>query len=105
MNGVAMPSVSPGSSHRDGSVTCTPKVRVPSGAAAAGPARPSTSAATTITKHEVDDLMDASQGQGGGSFSQRRPFVDGRSLVAELLRGALSRRFGDLAVEAGEDRA
>src|SRR5215471_11899402 len=40
MNGVMMPSVSAGSSQRDASVMCTPHVIVPSGAAAAGPARP-----------------------------------------------------------------
>ncbi len=31
MNGVITPSVSPGSSHRAASVTCTPQVRVPTG--------------------------------------------------------------------------
>src|SRR5262245_18027415 len=40
MNGVMMPSVSAGSSQRDASVMCTPHVIVPSGAAAAGAARP-----------------------------------------------------------------
>src|SRR5262245_49874142 len=40
MNGVIMPSVSAGSSQRDASVMCTPHVIVPSGAAAAGAARP-----------------------------------------------------------------
>src|SRR5215831_9919839 len=40
MNGVMMPSVSAGSSQRDASVICTPHVIVPSGAAAAGAARP-----------------------------------------------------------------
>src|SRR5215470_10457385 len=43
MNGVMMPSVSAGSSQRDASVMCTPHVIVPSGAAAAGAARPSRS--------------------------------------------------------------
>src|SRR5262249_49773519 len=40
MNGVMMPSVSAGSSQRDASVMCRPQVIVPSGAAAAGAARP-----------------------------------------------------------------
>src|SRR5262245_47022438 len=37
MNGVMMPSVSAGSSHREARVMCTPQVMVPSGAALAGP--------------------------------------------------------------------
>jgi hypothetical protein len=51
MNGVMMPGVSAGSSHVGASVTCTPQVICPSGAAAAGAAKPAiarVSAATSV---------------------------------------------------------
>src|SRR5438034_4073761 len=48
MNGVMRASVSPGSSHRDTRVTCTPMAMVPSGGTAgAGLAAPRTSSDTT----------------------------------------------------------
>src|SRR3989449_3065229 len=66
MKGVAIPSVSPGSSQREASVMWTPQVMVPAGpagAAAAGPAtpKPRTIATKAVTTREVHDLMGSSQ--------------------------------------------
>src|SRR5215470_12500380 len=47
MNGVMMPSVSAGSSHREARVMCTPQIMVPSGAALTGLTAPSVSAMTS----------------------------------------------------------
>src|SRR5262249_59856688 len=47
MNGVMMPSVSAGSSHREARVMCTPQVMVPSGAALTGLTAPSVTAMTS----------------------------------------------------------
>src|SRR5580765_5033115 len=56
MNGVINPSVSAGSSQRETSVTCTPMVIVPSGAAGAGETQARTmSAARTATKGKALD--------------------------------------------------
>src|SRR6185503_19790661 len=56
MNGLMKASVSPGSSHLEASVTWSPQMRVPSGAAAAGPDR-ATSSDTTAS----GSLMGASR--------------------------------------------
>src|SRR5258706_16472863 len=63
MNGVAIPSTSPGSSQREASVMCTPQVMVPSGAAAVGPAPTAirTSATTEVTTWEPNRVMAAAQ--------------------------------------------
>src|SRR5262245_3539633 len=60
MNGVMMPSVSAGSSHREASVMWTPHVMVPSGAAAAqrGTAKSGASVNDTTTMHQMSRLME-----------------------------------------------
>src|SRR2546426_8376052 len=70
MNGVEIPSVSPGSSQREASVMWTPQVMVPTGAGArpvgwavtglAAP-KPRTSATKTMTARDVHGLMGSSQ--------------------------------------------
>src|SRR5215470_15396396 len=59
MNGVMMPSVSAGSSHRDARVTCAPHVMVPSGAALTGLTAPSVRATTSTgrTPRQYGTLM------------------------------------------------
>ena len=56
MNGVISPSVSAGSSQRETSVTCTPMVIVPSGAAGAGDtqARIKSAASTAVKGNTMD---------------------------------------------------
>src|SRR2546427_12212953 len=63
MKGVAIPSVSPGSSQREASVMWTPQVMVPAGASAADAAapKPRTIATKAMTMREVHDLMGSSQ--------------------------------------------
>src|SRR2546425_9729288 len=73
MNGVEIPSVSPGSSQREASVMWTPQVMVPTGAGArpvgwavtglAAP-KPRTSATKTMTARDVHGLMGSSQWRG-----------------------------------------
>src|SRR5215467_14915876 len=59
MNGVMIPSVSAGSSHREARVMCTPQVMVPSGAALTGLKAPSVTAMTSTgrTARQYGTLM------------------------------------------------
>src|SRR5262249_18069161 len=74
MNGVMMPSVSAGSSHREASVMCTPQVMVPSGAAPAGRPAPSARTATRSagTVRDVRSLMCLPCKNGLGTTSDSR---------------------------------
>src|SRR5262245_41172762 len=71
MNGVAMPSVSPGSSQREARVMWTPQVMVPSGGAAAEPGTPRAGMSATTARKVRDaiDRMASSQGLSRASFS------------------------------------
>src|SRR5262245_26382596 len=71
MNGVMMPSVSAGSSHREARVMCTPQVMVPSGAAPAGPAAPSVRVARRTAgrvRHFGTRMLSPFMGSGLGTF-------------------------------------
>src|SRR5256712_14174105 len=117
MKGVAIPSVSPGSSQREASVMWTPQVMVPAGpagAAAAGPAtpKPRTIATKAVTTREVHDLMGSSQWRISrqllpraapcGSRRERMTTIDPLwATVAELSRAFGARTLSPVdAVEA-----
>src|SRR2546428_13663291 len=100
MNGVEIPSVSPGSSQREASVMWTPQVMVPTGAGArpvgwavtglAAP-KPRTSATKTMTARDVHGLMGSSQWRGWGEgFPKGAPKQPERPLA--LAAPALARR-------------
>src|SRR5712691_11217156 len=58
MKGVMRASVSAGSSHRDASVTWSPQVIVPSGAAWSGTVHPRRSRARMASDRAMDELLD-----------------------------------------------
>src|SRR5215468_8206907 len=70
MNGVMMPSVSAGSSHREARVMCTPQVMVPSGAALTGLTAPSVTAMMSIARkvRQYGTVMTSPSWTQGGHF-------------------------------------
>src|SRR6266850_7995159 len=84
MNGVLMPSTSAGSSQRGGTVTWTPQVSVPSGAAAAGPKLESSAANTTITV-DMSSRIDSS-GPRWPLQGNRQPRVHRQHLSGDIGR-------------------
>src|SRR5437773_294318 len=83
MNGVMMPSVSAGSSHREARVTCTPQVMVPSGAALAGPKAPSVRAAarSEIRARHLGTLMFPPSWSQGWALPRKRLVGDDLALA------------------------
>ena len=107
MNGLMKASVSTGSTQRAASVTCSPQVSVPSGAAAAGPARAASSRTSTVTtvSRRGQGLMGPPGGgwvcgvtgrRCGSGAARRRVQVDGGHLEAQRLQHAV----GQLVVAA-----
>src|SRR2546426_7260889 len=81
MNGVVSASVSPGSSHRDASVTCAAHVIVPLGSAAAGTANPSASTGSSASVR-TNRLMSVSfRGQRGGRRESSRAPSTGQRIA------------------------
>src|SRR6266478_4446553 len=123
MNGVMMPSVSAGSSHREARVMCTPQVMVPSGAALAGPKAPSVRATTRSGSRArpLGTLMFFPSWSQGWALPRRHLIVDDhrkpreaperreRAPVERLIGEADAREAleeggdGELSFEPGED--
>src|SRR5262249_22979203 len=126
-NGVMNASVSPGSSQRAASVTCTPQVSVPSGAAHAGPGKAQQITASSIeiterarnrlmgppsTRGEVVDVGSARSGdyaQRGGAVKKRRARVASHFAIGTNPRGgargpAVSRLSAAVPVESARGR-
>src|SRR2546425_563808 len=81
MNGVISASVSPGSSHRDASVTCAAHVIVPLGSGAAGTANPSASTGSSASVR-TNRLMSVSfRGQRGGRRESSRAPSTGQRIA------------------------
>src|SRR2546425_256116 len=81
MNGVISASVSPGSSHRDASVTCAAHVIVPVGSAAAGTANRSASTGSSASVR-TNRLMSVSfRGQRGGRRESSRAPSTGQRIA------------------------
>src|SRR6266568_8623765 len=92
MNGVIRASVSPGSSQRETSVTWTPMVRVPSGAAVAGDAPAKIAARTAAISEERARISNLLWGGGASgtllSSRCRRGYHIGRCRTRTFRRGA-----------------
>src|SRR6266498_4861895 len=106
MNGVIRASVSPGSSQRETSVTWTPMVRVPSGAAMAGDAPARIAAMRTATSEERTRISRPPGAGGVGntafvSVTERLPYRSRSDVDLRKRRSARSTDGGGKEHEIG----